>query len=186
MERKTDTMNHTFDAVAFTEIIEQLAEYANSPQAKEKIRNLQPYLDEGELKRNMRDTTQARQMLDLLGTPPLPVMEQIGHIVEKAVLGELLLPEVAPPFPGWNADNAAQELVGAGFSVLQKEEAYTPIRFFDVAALVWFAKIIEWEFRGFSFKRCLDGLCEAQKRIEQSGELVGTAHRFLLAARKPG
>ena len=86
-------MNHTFDAVAFTEIIEQLAEYANSPQAKEKIRNLQPYLDEGELKRNMRDTTQARQMLDLLGTPPLPVMEQIGHIVEKAVLGELLLPE---------------------------------------------------------------------------------------------
>ena len=93
MERKTDTMNHTFDAVAFTEIIEQLAEYANSPQAKEKIRNLQPYLDEGELKRNMRDTTQARQMLDLLGTPPLPVMEQIGHIVEKAVLGELLLPE---------------------------------------------------------------------------------------------
>ena len=41
----------------------------------------------------MRDTTQARQMLDLLGTPPLPVMEQIGHIVEKAVLGELLLPE---------------------------------------------------------------------------------------------
>ena len=45
MARKTDTMNHTFDAVAVTEIIEQLAEYANSPQAKEKIRNLQPYLD---------------------------------------------------------------------------------------------------------------------------------------------
>ena len=80
-------MNHTFDAVAFTEIIEQLAEYANSPQAKEKIRNLQPYLDEGELKRNMRDTTQARQMLDLLGTPPLPAMEQIGILWKRQCLG---------------------------------------------------------------------------------------------------
>lgn len=86
-------MNQTFDAVAFTEILEQLAGYANSLQAKEKIYNLVPYLDEGELRRNMRDTTQARQMLDLLGTPPLPMMEQVGHLVEKAVLGELLLPE---------------------------------------------------------------------------------------------
>ena len=40
-------MNHTFDAVAFTEIIGQLEGYANSPQAKEKIRDLKPYLDEG-------------------------------------------------------------------------------------------------------------------------------------------
>ena len=93
IERKTDAMDQTFDATAFTEIIEQLAGYANSPGAKEQIRGLRPYLDEGELKRHIRDTTQARKMLDLLGTPPLPVMEQMGHILEKAVLGELLLPE---------------------------------------------------------------------------------------------
>lgn len=86
-------MKHTFEAVAFTEILEQLAAFANSQEAKEKIGNLTPYLDEGELRRNMRDTTQGRQMLELLGTPPLPVMEQVGHLVEKAVLGELLLPE---------------------------------------------------------------------------------------------
>lgn len=86
-------MKHTFEAVAFTEILEQLVAFANSQEAKEKIRNLTPYLDEGELRRNMRDTTQGRQMLELLGTPPLPVMEQAGHLVEKAVLGELLLPE---------------------------------------------------------------------------------------------
>lgn len=86
-------MNQTFDATALTDIIGQLEEYANSPRAKERIRELKPYLDEGELRRNMRDTTQARQMLDLLGTPPLPAMEQVEHLVEKAVLGELLLPE---------------------------------------------------------------------------------------------
>lgn len=85
-------MKQTFDAVAFTEILKQLEEYANSPLTKEKIRNLGPYLEEGELRRNMRDTTQARQMLDLLGTPPLPVMEQAGLLLDKAVLGELLLP----------------------------------------------------------------------------------------------
>ena len=112
------------------------------------------------------------------------VTQQVGGENDRE-LRELLLPEASPPFPDWNADNASQGLLQAGFSVLQKEEAYTPIRFFDTAALVWFAKIIEWEFPGFSVSRCLDGLCEAQNRIEQNGFLSGTAHRFLLAARKP-
>lgn len=113
------------------------------------------------------------------------VTQQVGGENDRE-LRELLLPDVSPPFPDWNAGNASQGLLRAGFFILQKEEAYTPIRFFDTAALVWFAKIVEWEFPGFSVSRCLDGLCEAQKRIEQNGELVGTAHRFLLAARKPG
>ena len=89
----TAVINQTFEALAFTEILKQLEEYANSPMAKERIRALSPYLEEGELRRQMRDTTQARQMLDLLGNPPLPRMEQAEHLLEKAVLGELLLAE---------------------------------------------------------------------------------------------
>jgi len=89
----TAVINQTFEALAFTEILKQLEEYANSPMAKERIRALSPYLEEGELRRQMRDTTQARQMLDLLGNPPLPMMEQAEHLLEKAVLGELLLAE---------------------------------------------------------------------------------------------
>ena len=54
---------------------------------------MEPYLSETELQKNLRETTQARQMLDLFGTPPLPLMEQVETYMEKAMAGELLLPE---------------------------------------------------------------------------------------------
>ncbi len=41
----------------------------------------------------MRDTTQARQMLELAGTPPMPAMEHTAEFVARSVRGELLTPE---------------------------------------------------------------------------------------------
>ena len=146
---------------------------------------LLPFPDETfELVINRHGDYQPEEVFRILSLGGTFVTQQVGGENDRE-LRELLLPEVSPPYPEWNAGHAAQKLAEAGFSILQKEEAYTPIRFFDTAALVWFAKIIEWEFPGFSVSRCLDGLCEAQKRIEQTGCLAGTTHRFLLAARKP-
>lgn len=83
-------MNQTMNALEMNEIKKQLEDHASSLRAKELIRNLVPFLEEGELRRNLRDTTQARQLLDLLGTPPLPVMENIEQLIGKSVKGELL------------------------------------------------------------------------------------------------
>ena len=72
----------------------------------------------------------------------------------------------------------------AGFHIIKAKEAYRPIRFYDVGAFVWFACIIEWEFPGFSVERCFDKLLKMQKVIEEKGEIKGTVHRYLIAARK--
>ncbi|SEU13724.1 hypothetical protein SAMN05216521_10675 [Enterocloster clostridioformis] len=53
-------MNGTFEAyktVAFDIIREQLADLANSAEAREMARGLVPCMEEGELRRSMRDTT---------------------------------------------------------------------------------------------------------------------------------
>lgn len=86
-------MNKNYELLSFNEIIDQLEGYANSPQAKKIIRELQPVLREGELRKNMGDTTQARMMLDLIGTPPVPAMENVEMLLDKAVRYELLMPE---------------------------------------------------------------------------------------------
>jgi DNA mismatch repair protein MutS2 len=39
-----------------------------------------------------------------------------------------------------------------------------------VGALVWFARIIEWEFPGFSVESCLERLYEAQRILEEARE----------------
>lgn len=86
-------MNKNYEILAFNEIINRLEEHANSPKAREKIRELEPYLNESELRKNLRETTQARQMLDIIGMPPTPAMENIEEFIDKIVRYELLLPE---------------------------------------------------------------------------------------------
>ena len=72
----------------------------------------------------------------------------------------------------------------AGFRILRAEETYRPILFYDVGAFVWFARIIEWEFPGFSVERCFDRPLKIQENLEQDGKIQGTIHRYLLIAGK--
>jgi len=58
------------------------------------------------------------------------------------------------------------------------------IEFYDVGAFVWFARIIEWEFPGFSVDRCFDKLLEMHTIIENMGKIRGTTHRYLLVVKK--
>lgn len=85
-------MNQTSNISGFSEIINRLADLAVSPQGKERAGQLSPALSETELQRNMRDTSQSRQLLERLGTPPLPAMDSIREYTERAVKGEMLMP----------------------------------------------------------------------------------------------
>lgn len=67
---------------------------------------------------------------------------------------------------------------------MQGEEVFRPIRFFDVGALVWFARIIQWEFPDFSVDTHLENLLSAQRILEEHGSVDGSIHRFLLVVRK--
>ena len=111
------------------------------------------------------------------------ITQQVGEDNDRD-LAELLLPGTPKPFPGLNAAEQARRFREAGFTVLRSEEAFRPIRFFDVGALVWFARIGPWEFPGFSVETCFDRLLEAQRILEEKGEIRGMTHRFLLVARK--
>lgn len=86
-------MKQTLKTLGFNHIIDTLKEYANTPQAKKKFSTLKPYLEEIKLRKHLRETSQARELLEMLGTPPLPLMEKIEEYLEKAVRGELIQPE---------------------------------------------------------------------------------------------
>jgi hypothetical protein len=53
-----------------------------------------------------------------------------------------------------------------------------------VGALVWFARILPWEFPDFSVDTHLENLMQAQKILEETGCIEGRTHRFLLVAQK--
>lgn len=90
---------------------------------------LLPFPDETfELVINRHGDYQPEEVFRILSPGGTFVTQQVGGENDRE-LRELLLPEVSPPYPEWNAGHAAQKLAEAGFSILQKEEAYTPIRF---------------------------------------------------------
>ena len=112
------------------------------------------------------------------------VTEQVGAENDRELVN-LLLPGVTQlPFPEQYLSVAKAKFREAGFEILEAGEAFTPIRFFDVGALVWFARIIQWEFPGFTVEGCQENLFHAQEILEKQGCIEGRIHRFLLAARK--
>ena len=111
------------------------------------------------------------------------ISQQVGAENDRELV-QLLCGDIPSPFPEQYLQKAAEQFRNTGFSILRQEECFRPISFFDVGALVWFARIISWEFAGFSVETHLENLLKAQRILEQTGAIEGRTHRFLLVAQK--
>lgn len=125
----------------------------------------------------------AKELHRLLKKGGLFITQQVGSENDRELV-EMVFPGIPKPFPDMNLSRQRKAFEEAGFEILQAEEAFLPIKFYDVGAFVWFARIIEWEFPGFSVDKCFDKLLEMQKTLEEKGEVAGTTHRYLIVARK--
>ena len=112
------------------------------------------------------------------------ITQQVGAENDRELV-ELLCGQTDLPFPDQYLKIAIDRFSQTGFEILEGRECFRPIRFYDVGALVWFARIIEWEFPDFSVDNCLDRLLQAQQLLDKNGLIEGRIHRFLLTAVKP-
>ena len=63
--------------IEFDKIKETWMNLAVTAQAKEQIKETSFYLSERELRKHLRDTTDARALMEKLGTPPLQSVDEI-------------------------------------------------------------------------------------------------------------
>ena len=125
----------------------------------------------------------APELYRLLKGNGIFVTEQVGGENDRDLV-EMVLPGIPKPFPHLNLKEQREAFEKTGFQILQAEEAFRPITFYDVGAFVWFARIIEWEFPGFSVDRCFDELLKMHDCIKKNGKITGTVHRYLIVAKK--
>ena len=125
----------------------------------------------------------AEEICRILKTGGLFITQQVGAENDRELVA-LLCGDTPVPFPEQYLDITSGKFESAGFTILRGEEAFRPIRFFDVGALVWFARIIQWEFPDFSVDTHMENLLKAQRKLEEQGSIHGTIHRFLLVAQK--
>ena len=132
---------------------------------------------------NRHGNFDAPELYRLLRNNGMFVTEQVGGENDRDLV-EMVLPGTEKPYPHLNLKEQRKAFEKAGFQIVQAEEAFRPIIFYDVGAFVWFARIIEWEFPDFSVDRCFQNLLKMHRIIENDGKITGTIHRYLIVAKK--
>lgn len=132
---------------------------------------------------NRHGSFDAKELYRLLKKDGLFITQQVGGDNDRELV-EMVLPCAEKPFSHLNLIEQKKVFEEAGFSIVESAEAFCPIKFYDVGAFVWFARIIEWEFPNFSVDNCFDSLMIMQKTVDEKGFVEGTVHRYLIVAQK--
>ena len=78
--------------IEFNKIKEAWSNLAVTESAKEKIKEVTFCLSETQLRKQIKDTTDAKNMIEKLGTPPLQNVSEVREILMAAQKGECLTP----------------------------------------------------------------------------------------------
>ena len=132
---------------------------------------------------NRHESFNASEIFRVLKPEGIFITQQVGG-ENNRILSDILIEDFHPLYENHNLTANISLVENAGFRVMEAEEYFPKLRFTDVGAVVYFAKVIEWEFMGFSVERCKDRLLQLQSLIEKQGYIESREHRFILVCRK--
>jgi SAM-dependent methyltransferase len=112
------------------------------------------------------------------------ITQQVGGM-DNWQVNHILQDPVVMPYPEWNGPVAVRGLIDAGFRLVTAEDAFPPLRFFDVGALVYWLRAIPWQVPGFSIETHREPLRRIHDIIEREGLFESHSHRFIVVAEKP-
>lgn len=135
---------------------------------------------------NRHETIDFHEVFRVLKLGGACVVQQVGFQNNLDLAKKLLGYPVSHSKKTQGLEAYHRAAVEAGFEVEFMDEMFPEIRFKRLETLVRFAKVIHWEFPSFSVKTCIKQLEALQETLEQTGEIVGREHRFVLALRKRG
>ena len=87
-------------------------------------------------------------------------------------------------FPELTLDKSVQRLIENKFTIIFSDESFPTLKFYDLGAIAYFAKIITWEFLNFNVKDNIDKFLILQDELSKTGYISSKEHRFVIVARK--
>lgn len=91
---------------------------------------------------------------------------------------------VEPLWPDAKPEFYIPLLEQAGLEIVRAEDWRGKLIFTDVGALVYYLKAVPWTVPGFSVESHLAPLLTLQNRVENEGQLLFTAKKYMIEARK--
>ena len=133
---------------------------------------------------NRHGAYRADEVKRVLKPGGLFITQQVGGRNNMLLSGRLLQ-DCTPAYPQHDLAHESARFHALGYEIIEKKEYFPKLRFYDVGALVYYARVIEWEFPGFSVDACAAELFALQREIEEHGMVESLEHRFLIVAGKP-
>ncbi len=113
------------------------------------------------------------------------ITQQVGDTHNQMLNRLLGAPAKEDKSAGWNLAFAVRQLTQAGFTVIDKREAYPAGIFHDIGAVAYYLKAIPWQIPGFTVDAYRTQLAALHERIEAEGSLRIPGHLFYVEAVKP-
>lgn len=111
------------------------------------------------------------------------ITQQVGGRNNEK-LSNILIDDFCPLYSDNVLENTLKNLEINDFKVLYANEYFPYLRFKDIGAIVYFAKIIEWEFPNFSVENSFEKLCKLNEDINTKGYVESFEHRYIVVCRK--
>lgn len=132
---------------------------------------------------NRHEAYDVNELTRILRPHGIFITQQVGGQNNNS-LSNRLIDGFVPQFPNHNLSNSVNALENVGFKIMFAKEEFPKVEFYDIGAVAYYAKIIEWEFPDFSVERCFDKLCDMYKDFLTDGKIITYQHRFMIAAQK--
>lgn len=111
------------------------------------------------------------------------ITQQVGAYNNKD-LATFFDPNHCDQAPEMTLNKSVKRLIQAGFTITYQNEAFPKLKFFDLGAIAFFAKIIEWEFVNFSVEKTFDKFLILENELKSKGYIESTEHRLIIVAQK--
>lgn len=128
---------------------------------------------------NRHESYNVKEVKRILKPNGIFITQQVGG-KNNEILSKRVIKDFISQYPNVNLNYALEEIERNSFEILYKDEYFPCLRFYDVGAIVYFAKIIEWEFPCFSVDRCFDELCNMHEELKKKPYIESYEHRFII------
>ncbi|WP_226666281.1 methyltransferase domain-containing protein [Metabacillus litoralis] len=97
-------------------------------------------------------------------------------------LSKILIPNFQPKYETHNLMNTLHDLKENDLDIMFAEEVFPYQKFFNMKALIYYAKVIKWEFPGFSVENHYIQLLTVYNELKKNGYVLNNEHRFIVVA----
>ena len=127
---------------------------------------------------NRHESYDVREVKRILKSNGIFITQQVGG-KNNEVLSKRLIKDFEPQFVNVNLENAVKELEKNSFETLYTNEYFPYLHFYDIGAIVYFVKVVEWEFPNFSVDNCFLELCELHEELVNKDYIESFEHRYI-------